>query len=69
MAIIHYMAKVKPAATRRVGRPSRKDQGLAPTRNVTAKLEEEVIAAIYEKFPSMAEALRFAAKHGDNRAA
>lgn len=66
--IIHYMAKSNKA-TRRVGRPSRRDLGLAPKKYVAAELEAEVVAEIYKNFTSIGEALRFAARHGGGKAA
>lgn len=52
---------------RRVGRPSRKDLGLAPARYVGAKITCDVRDACVVKYGSIGQALRFAAKHNNGQ--
>jgi len=43
---------------RSVGRPSREDLGLEPTKTITLKVEQTVIEKLKKKHGSLSEALR-----------
>jgi hypothetical protein len=58
------MAKGKKV--RRIGRPSRADLGLKPSKGVYTKIDEEVLAVIIAKYGSVNQALLYAAGRSAN---